>query len=970
MTQVTLREYLQNIEDALTAEQVNDALSKCQYVQAQFPDALEVQRLLGETYLKQGMMQEAQQSFDWVLTNDPENVVVYCDRALMSERMTDYETALDCYQQAYELSRGNSTIRQQFNMLSSRTGQQGFMLSRAGLARLYMRGDLLSQAAQEWELVLSAAPERLDARTGLLETYWREGLDERVEQLAHQILRDIPECLKALLLLAHVTAPRDMQQARELIQRAEVLDPDLVMARELFGDAIAAQPGHPFWKLVNKTPVVIGTTSSEKQVEPIGLAQQYAATPAKREQVLVPDALTRVSSSDSSSDWNELEEWQTMNASPYSPQQESPSRELYASLMGQEDLTDTAFDPEAIEDRPTMEVQLQHQEQPVSQNGTALNVMNAEWMHTNVGQESASPEQENVWASSLQSEGESQGSVASPPAWLSMLTQDDQPVQHEQPQQTQQLQQLIDASIMNEPSTSSGSNIMASDSAGVPDESQDEWRQVLQNSLNQAVKGDGEENEDEDESFFGPEWLKSLGAASIDMEAQPEKAENVHLEEAGIPAVVMPTASAPVEKIPQAVTPSVTEPEATPAIADPYEWIHSLATAATSSTLSEQEEQNLLTTLEGLEQDLRTQGFIPLEPRTLSTIAQSQALSDAPAESELEFSQDAEQKWVQEPAYESGQLNLDDASWGEQSEQDALLSSVLAQLGNYSETPQPAQKEYQSSSSLEPLAESMQVPVEQVQQSIVEPNTTTPVEAPLWPATLPVVPSSTSATSVTSHGVANISAIEETSVSSAPDTLKMREEAPAQEKLELPSQLSYAMPVEQKREVQPSLPVPVAQSEREKLAASFNQVFADDLEVTMKRPAVRLQPVQQARKPQSLSYTSSAQKERVERVERGQLHPVSRSDGGSSNQERLRRGYQHQLVGDYDEAMQEYRVIIRNAPELLGDVVSNVRALLKLAPKYSAGYRVLGDAYMRQGEYLQAMDAYNQALAITKKARV
>jgi tetratricopeptide (TPR) repeat protein len=75
-------------------------------------------------------------------------------------------------------------------------------------------------------------------------------------------------------------------------------------------------------------------------------------------------------------------------------------------------------------------------------------------------------------------------------------------------------------------------------------------------------------------------------------------------------------------------------------------------------------------------------------------------------------------------------------------------------------------------------------------------------------------------------------------------------------------------------------------------------------------------------------------------------------------------------VGDYDEAMQEYRIVVRNSPELLGEVVSNVHALLKLAPKYSAGYRVLGDAYMRQGEYLQAMDAYNQALAITKKARV
>jgi len=67
--------------------------------------------------------------------------------------------------------------------------------------------------------------------------------------------------------------------------------------------------------------------------------------------------------------------------------------------------------------------------------------------------------------------------------------------------------------------------------------------------------------------------------------------------------------------------------------------------------------------------------------------------------------------------------------------------------------------------------------------------------------------------------------------------------------------------------------------------------------------------------------------------------------------------------------MQEYRIIIRNAPELLDEIISNVRALMKLAPKYSAGFRVLGDAYMRQGEYLHAMEAYNKALTIAKKVK-
>src|SRR5579884_531432 len=245
MTQTTLREYLRTTEDAISSGRIDEAMANCQNILTYFPEALEAQRLLGEVYLAQGQLEEAKQTFEWVLTNDPENVIVYCDRALISERTSDIDTALDCYQQAYELSRGNANIRQQFNQLSARAGQQEFMFSRAGLARLYMRGDLLTQAIQEWEAVLAVTPDRLDARTGLLETCWREAQYDRVEQLATQILQDVPGCLKPLLLLAHVNSAKNMQRAQELLKRAEALDPDLLLAQELFSDLMSNQSAEP-----------------------------------------------------------------------------------------------------------------------------------------------------------------------------------------------------------------------------------------------------------------------------------------------------------------------------------------------------------------------------------------------------------------------------------------------------------------------------------------------------------------------------------------------------------------------------------------------------------------------------------------------------------------------------------------------------------------------------------------------------
>ena len=278
MTQTTLRDYLLTTEDAISSGRVNDAMVNCQYILAHFPESLEAQRLLGEVFLAQGQLDDAQQTFDWVLTNDPENVIVYCDRALISEQIQEYDTALDCYQQAYELSRGNSEIRREFNELSAKVGQTGFIFSRAGLARLYMRGDLLPQAIQEWEMVLSASPERLDARTGLLEALWREGLYDRVEQLATRILNDVPGCLKAILLLAHVTFAQNATKAQELLRQAALLDPDLIKAQELFSDFIAHSPKDPFLNLLHKSPSTFPITSNDKPAETVATTHREQST--------------------------------------------------------------------------------------------------------------------------------------------------------------------------------------------------------------------------------------------------------------------------------------------------------------------------------------------------------------------------------------------------------------------------------------------------------------------------------------------------------------------------------------------------------------------------------------------------------------------------------------------------------------------------------------------------------------------
>lgn len=822
MAQTMLRDYLQETEDAISAGQIATALANCQSILAHFPESLEAQRLLGEVYLAQGNLEEARHAFDWVLTNDPENVIAYCDRALISERMSDYDTALDCYQQAYELSRGNSQIRQEFNQLSAKAGQQGFMFSRAGLARLYMRGDLWTQAMQEWDAVLATTPDRLDGRIGLLETYWHEGMYSQAEQQATQILQDVPDCLKALLLLAHVVSMKNVQRAQELLRRVEALDPDLLMAQELFMDRAAGQSNEPFLELLKRPPIHLELASSAS------LPRVQAAPPAAPAAWEKEPVLNAEKQPGSGANHGlPVEPWQTF-------------QEAQASFA--------ANAPKQFEAEPApWEIPAAMENADVKGAST--------WEDVKEPQLAAAADPwANPFADPLGAD------PSAPPAWLSMLTQREREQLTGAMTNPAPTEQPLTPSQPSAPLTGSGATWSADTSSSGPQPtapaagSGAAWKAEPVPSPNNG-----------DTSSFGPEWLKSLGAAALNEDTP-------HYQPPARPSQAEPQQeTGELWKIVAQSQSNVAQPAATTPPAD---------------AAREKAEQNFVTTLEELEQSLLSQGFTQLEPNSLASIAHSQGASPA-AKAESDFSAAA--------------------VWLEEEQPNSVLSSALAELGGFTQdssvgqsatTPQPSGDENRPPAGpvFEPAAS---------WQPANPPSSSVPAQSEVTPG--PVFEPTPAP------------AFQEAAAGSSPTAQS------------------------------PSRPA--------------NPFLDNELETTMRRPAVRLQPMQQK------FATPREHPGSYGRGSRGGERLAKSIDGGGSYQELLLKGYQYQLAGDYDDAMQAYRVIIRSAPELLSEVVSNVRALLKLAPNYSAGYRVLGDAYMRQGEYLQAMEAYNKALTMAKKAR-
>jgi tetratricopeptide (TPR) repeat protein len=434
--------------------------------------------------------------------------------------------------------------------------------------------------------------------------------------------------------------------------------------------------------------------------------------------------------------------------------------------------------------------------------------------------------------------------IPSPPAWLDMLTRGDGDMSARLTPSPVEQEPLTVSPASSQPPAEPASNTQ------VPSKLETELQPEQEEEPAFFFASD-----DKDADMGWPEWLKSLGAAT--MEPEPE-------QEAGLleALTVVPELQPNVPSTP---------------------WLDSVEQENSVAQAFPANEQQLVTSLENLEYDLHSQGFVPLEPGSLSTIAQ------------------------------------------EYQEQVPTLSSALAQLGDL--TQQPATpKDASQPTQLADASQHAQVTRVFSEETIEPPQAATPTPSPV---------------SESVRALSNTTLPEPVSIS--------------------PSAEPFFSPA--------SEPVPVSNAStagEPSLLPAYraDALLENELETTMKRPSIRLQPMQQR---------SSAQQEQSVLVNKG--HAGERggtsktSDSNLSYKERLLKGYHAQLDGAYDDAMQEYRIIIRNAPELLGEVISNLRALLKLVPRYAIGYRVLGDAYMRQGEYLQAMEAYNKALTMAKKAK-
>jgi len=239
MTEITLQEYTREIEGMLERSAYDEAIAHCKHILQEYPKFVEPYRLIGQAAFDRDDHKQASDMFQRILSANPSDFVSRAGLAVIHDKLGSLKDAVWQMERAYEIEPGNGFIQEELRKLYGR--RDGVMperpaLTRGALARLYMNGELYSEAAVELRALLAMEPDRVDLQAMLIEALWRDEQRLEASETASKLLEKMPYCLDANLILGEIWMMGGREEDAEVhLKRALALDPEGKRAAELFG---------------------------------------------------------------------------------------------------------------------------------------------------------------------------------------------------------------------------------------------------------------------------------------------------------------------------------------------------------------------------------------------------------------------------------------------------------------------------------------------------------------------------------------------------------------------------------------------------------------------------------------------------------------------------------------------------------------------------------------------------------------
>ncbi len=298
-----LRDFLQWGEQALALNHSELAEEIARYLLKQSPSNLAARTLLGNVFLQSGQIEEAEEHLLQALDMDPESPDILTSLAEVLETQGRDEERLAVIRRAFECDPTRTEVKQHLLALRQEVGgaaHENGLLTRVGLARIHLRSGLLEHAIAEFRYVLAESQIHWNARVALMEAHWLNGERQAASGIADEIVREHPNCLKAILLSADVRAHMGLiDQARQLLERARQVDPDFTLARALYPANGPSRLPLPNDDAEIEVPLdflqrIEATLTAEEEPEEVDAQTRAAARISARTAAAAPEGQKRV----------------------------------------------------------------------------------------------------------------------------------------------------------------------------------------------------------------------------------------------------------------------------------------------------------------------------------------------------------------------------------------------------------------------------------------------------------------------------------------------------------------------------------------------------------------------------------------------------------------------------------------------------------------------------------------------------
>lgn len=238
MSELTLQSLCAETGALIAGEAHEEAITLCQHTLRHHPKHILSYSLLGRAAAGLGNFREAADMFRRVLSADPENLTARASLGELFATEGAIDEALWQTERAFELSPGDVAVRERLRELrGQRRGSQPNRLKLSGVAlgRLYLRGGWYDLAIKEFRALLHDDPARVDVRTALAEALWAIGRRQEAAVVCEELLTELPNCLKANLILGQIWTESGLEEGWSCLQLAQALDPENQIANQVFG---------------------------------------------------------------------------------------------------------------------------------------------------------------------------------------------------------------------------------------------------------------------------------------------------------------------------------------------------------------------------------------------------------------------------------------------------------------------------------------------------------------------------------------------------------------------------------------------------------------------------------------------------------------------------------------------------------------------------------------------------------------